>query len=106
MTNVWNKISCADIYNAMKNMTPAERFLEVEKSRQALVDTYIAKVQSKEQEIIKCIKSIINDYITEYQDTYGQHYREKLDNDKAYCWIGENDEFLNHIKEYMELLYD
>lgn len=106
MENSWKKIEPSDLYVAMQNMTPAERFLEVEKSRVELAKGHERLLEEKEQEIIECLKATITDYIVEYQGAYGKHYREELAENKAHCWIAENDEFLGLIKDYMELLYD
>lgn len=86
--------------------TPAELYLELARSKRKLEIGVEKMLQAKEQEIIKCIKSNLKEYIEDYRRNCGINYDEELKQDKAHCWIGENDEFLNLIKEYMELLYD
>lgn len=90
----------------LQNMTPAEMYLELAKAKRKLEIGVDKMLQAKEQEILKCIKSTLLEYIDDYKRNCGVHYTEEMEEEQAYRFIGENDEFLSHIKEYMELLYD
>jgi hypothetical protein len=89
----------------MASMTPAERFLELEKARKPIVDIYNEKLTAKEQEIIKHLKARITHFMNEYKEDYGTNYVQAMRDDKMHTLITDNT-FDKLVNDLMELMYD